>query len=140
MWFPGTPGTAIARAVNMDLSLGPEGWDPQARAWVETMSEAYGWVFVAWAGALVALLLLLTLLSVPEARWRFWCVGARRTVEVVFEEFGLSGRRYIVAVRSCSAFDPPTDVRCHCACLSGAGRVPLATAPPTEEFPSRRAA
>ncbi len=125
------------RAVNMELSLGPEGWDPQARAWVEAMSEAYGWVLLAWAGGFVVLLLLLTLLFVPEARRRFWCVAAQRAVEVVFEEYGLPGRRRPVAVRNCSAFDPPTAVRCQCACLSGAGRVPLVEAPSAEEFHSR---
>src|ERR1700694_331668 len=123
----------------MELSLGPEGWDPQAQAWVEAMSDAYGWVFLAWAVAAGALLLLMTLLFVPAVRRQFWCVGARRAVEVVFEEYGLPGRRRPVAVLSCSAFDPPTDVRCTCVCLSCAGRVPLAEAPPAEQFPSRMA-
>ena len=111
----------------------------QARAWVEATSETYGGVLLAWAIVVGALLLLLTLLSVPEACQRFWCVRARRAVEVVFEEYGLPGRRLPVAVVSCSAFDPPTDVRCERACLTCVGRVPLAKAPPTEEFPSRRA-
>jgi hypothetical protein len=101
------------------------------------MSQAYGWVFLAWAVGAGALLLLMALLFVPAARRRFWCVGARRAVDVVFEEDGLPGRQRPVAVLSCSAFDPSTDVRCKCLCLSCAGRVPLAEAPPAEEFPSR---
>jgi hypothetical protein len=122
----------------MDLSLGPEGWDAQARAWVEATSIAYGGLLLVGAIVVAALLLLLTLLSVPAARRRFWCVGAWRPVEVIFEEFGLPGRRLRVAVVSCTAFDPPTDVRCQRACLSGAGRGPLAAGPPAEEFSSRR--
>jgi hypothetical protein len=117
----------------MDLSLGPEGWDAQARAWVEATSEACGGVLLAWAIVVSAVLLLLTLLSVPAARRRFWCAGVRRTVEVVFEEFGLPGHRLPVAVVSCTAFDPPTDVRCQRACLSCAGRAPLGGTPPTED-------
>ena len=107
----------------MELPLGTEGWDAQAQAWGEAMSYAYGWVFLAWAVGAGALLLLMTLFFVP----------------VVFEEYGLPGRRRPVAVLSCSAFDPPTDVRCTCVCLSCAGRVPLAEAPPAEQFPSRMA-
>lgn len=121
----------------MELPLGVEGWDAQAQAWVETVSYVYGWVFLAWAVGAGVLLLLMALLLVPATRRRFWCVGARRAVEVIFEEYGLPGRRRPVAVLSCSAFDPPTDVRCKCTCLSCAGRVPLAEAPPAEEFPSR---
>jgi hypothetical protein len=123
----------------MELSLGTEGWDAQAQAWGEAMSYAYGWVFLAWAVGAGALLLLMTLFFVPATRRRFWCVGVRHAVEVVFEEYGLPGRRRPVAVLSCSAFDPPTDVRCKCVCLSCAGRVPLAEAPPAEQFPSRMA-
>lgn len=105
---------------------------------METISQTYAWVFLAWAVGAGALLLLMVLLFVPAARRRLWCVQARSVVDVVFEEQGLPGRRHPVAAVSCSAFDPPTDVQCKCACLSRAGRVPLAEAPPAEESPSRR--
>lgn len=121
----------------MELPLGAEGWDAQTQAWVEVVSYAYGWVFLAWAVGASVLLLLMTLFFVPATRRRFWCVGARSAVEVLFEEYGLPGRRRPVAVLSCSAFDPPTDVQCKCTCLSCEGRVPLAEAPPAEKFPSR---
>jgi len=42
----------------MELPLGSEVWDAQTQAWVEVVSYAYGWVFLAWAvGASVLLLL-----------------------------------------------------------------------------------
>jgi hypothetical protein len=121
----------------MELPLGAEGWDAQAQAWVEAVSYAYGWVFLVWAVGAAVLLLLMTLFFVPAVRRRFWCVGARRAVEVLFEEYGLPGRRRPVAVLSCSAFDPPSDVQCTRTCLRCEGRVPLAEAPPAERFPSR---
>lgn len=119
------------------MPFGPEGWDAQAQAWVETVSQAYGWVLFAWAVGAGVFLLLMALVFVPVARRRFWCVGARRAVEVLFEEYGLPGRRRPVAVLSCSAFDPPADVRCNRVCLSCEGRVPLAEAPPSDQFPAR---
>jgi hypothetical protein len=122
----------------MDLPLGADGWEAQGRAWVETMSNAYGWVLLVWAVGAGVFLLLMAFVFVPAVRRRFWCVAARCAVDVVFEEYGLPGRRHPVAVLRCSAFDPPTDVQCKCACLSCAGRVPLAEAPPAEEVPSRR--
>jgi hypothetical protein len=62
-------------------------------------------------------LLLMTLVFVLASRRRFWCIGARRAVDVVFEEYGLLGWRRPFAVLSCSAFDPPTDLRCTKALL-----------------------
>jgi len=121
----------------MELPLGAERWDAQAQAWIETISYAYGWVLVTWAVGAGALLLLMAVVFVPSVRRRFWCVTARRPVEVVFEEYGLPGRRRPAAVVSCTAFDPPTDVRCACTCLNCAGRAPLEEAPRGEQVPSR---
>lgn len=121
----------------MDLSLGAEGWDGQAQAWVETMSQAYWWVFLAWAAGAGALFLLMTFVFVPAVRRRFWCAEARRAVDVVFEEYGVPGWRRPFAVVTCSAFDPPADVRCSRDCLCSAARIPLADAPPVEETTSR---
>jgi hypothetical protein len=46
-------------------------------------------------------------------------------VEVEFEEYRLAGRQGAVAVRSCSAFDPPSEVRCSRSCLKPELRVAL---------------
>jgi hypothetical protein len=95
----------------------PEGLDAQARAWVESIANAYGGALLGLALAVVVLLLLLAFVFVPSVRRRIWCAHSRREVVVAFEETGLPGWRRRTAVLSCSAFDPPTDVRCQCPCL-----------------------
>jgi len=63
------------------------------------------------------------------ARRRFWCASAEREVEVSFVESGLPGFRQPVAVRSCSMFDPPTEVTCKRDCLDRDVRVKLPMTP-----------
>jgi CelD/BcsL family acetyltransferase involved in cellulose biosynthesis len=69
-------------------------------------------------------------------RRHFWCSEAEREVEVCIEERGFPGFRRPVAVRSCSAFATPGDVRCRRSCLDvhARRRVPAARPP----GPSRR--
>ncbi|HEV8310281.1 MAG TPA: universal stress protein [Methylomirabilota bacterium] len=55
-------------------------------------------------------------------RRRFWCASRRRDVEVEFVERGLPGFAVAVAVRSCSAFDPPTAIDCRRQCADAAFR------------------
>ena len=69
--------------------------------------------------ASLALVPLLVFLPRRVQHRRFWCPVRRRDVEVEFEEAGLPGFRQAVAVKSCSAFDPPTAVRCRRRCLDG---------------------
>jgi nucleotide-binding universal stress UspA family protein len=59
---------------------------------------------------------------VPVARRAFWCREQDREVVVEFEMGGLPGFRSPVEVRSCSAFDPPTDIACERRCLDPAFR------------------
>ncbi len=91
-------------------------------AWVDS-TTTLGWAVLIWAG-IVATIAVLLLLIAPQAvrRRRFWCARAQREVEVEFEEHGLIGFRRAVAVRSCSVFDPPTQVRCARSCLDLDGR------------------
>lgn len=55
-------------------------------------------------------------------RHRFWCIAMRREVEVRLEESGVPGLRLATAVRSCTAFDPPTAITCRRRCLDVAFR------------------
>jgi nucleotide-binding universal stress UspA family protein len=56
--------------------------------------------------------------SPPVVRLRrIWCAEHREEVEVEFEMRGLPGLRHPAAVRSCTAFDPPTAVACSRGCL-----------------------
>jgi nucleotide-binding universal stress UspA family protein len=54
---------------------------------------------------------------VHVARRAFWCREQDREVMVEFEMQGVPGFRSPVEVRSCSAFDPPTDIACERRCL-----------------------
>jgi hypothetical protein len=102
------------------------GWDIQ-EAWVESVSNTLAWGISTW-GAVVATVVLLAMLAIRNKRRRFWCTGARREVEVAFEERGLPGFRK-TAVVSCSVFDPPTAVSCHRECLDPNWRVRVPIAP-----------
>jgi hypothetical protein len=78
----------------------------------------FGWGFLIWAGAVAIFAVLLLPIATQAVRGRrFWCARVRREVEVEFEEHGLIGFRRAVAVRSCSVFDPPTQVGCRRSCL-----------------------
>jgi hypothetical protein len=55
-------------------------------------------------------------------RRKFWCALVEREVEVQFEEHGLPGLRWQYAVKSCSAFDPCSDVQCRRRCVDIAFR------------------
>lgn len=58
-------------------------------------------------------------------RRRFWCDWCARDVEAEFEEEGLPGFRRSVAVRSCTAFDPPAAIECPRRCLDPTYRKPF---------------
>ena len=99
----------------MDWPMGSDGADIQA--WAESVASTYWWPGLAWvAGAAVLLLLAVLVTSFPVRR-RFWCEQAGREVDVAFEEDGRPGLRRFVAVASCSAFEPSTQVRCNRSCL-----------------------
>ena len=55
-------------------------------------------------------------------RRRFWCAWSGRDVEVEFLTRGLPGFRSVVAVRRCTAFEPPEAVVCPQRCLNPAFR------------------
>jgi hypothetical protein len=99
----------------MDWPVGYDGADIQA--WAESAASTYWWPLLAWvAGAAILVFVAVLITSFPVRR-RFWCEQAGRDVEVAFEEDGPPALRRFVAVVSCTAFDPPTRVRCNRACL-----------------------
>jgi hypothetical protein len=120
----------------MDWPTGSDGLDAGTRLWVESVANAYGWALLGWALAVTFLLLLVALLVVPSVRRRFWCSRSQREVEVVFEECGLPGRRRRTAVLSCTAFDPPTDIRCGRSCLEPGAVLALPGSAPAGHEPS----
>jgi hypothetical protein len=69
------------------------------------------------AGALLVVLFLgsRSRATRPVAR-SFWCRVRGQNVTALFEEKSWDGTR--LDVTSCTAFDPPTDVRCDKACLA----------------------
>lgn len=99
----------------MDWPMGYDGAD--VRAWAETAASAYSWPLLGWAAGAVIVLFLAALITRFPVRRRFWCEEAGREVVVEFEEGGPPGLRRFVAVASCTAFQPSTQVRCHRACL-----------------------
>ena len=90
-------------------------WNMEA-GWVEGAQKAMAWSVLGWA-LMVATVLLLAMLGVRIRRRRFWCAGVRREVEVEFEERGIPGFRKAMAVLTCTAFDPPSEVSCTRRCL-----------------------
>jgi hypothetical protein len=119
----------------MDWPIASPGWDFQG-AWMDS-AVAVGWGVLIWAGVVaIVALLLLPIATRPVRRRRFWCDRAEGEVEVEFEEHGFFGFRRAVAVRSCSVFDPPTDVSCRRFCLDRNVRVRLPmTLPRPWRFP-----
>lgn len=108
----------------MDWPIASPGWDVQ-EAWVDGATTV-GWAVLIWAVvAAILAVLLLPLAGEAVRRRRFWCARAQREVEVEFEEHGLFGFWRAVAVRSCSVFDPPTQVRCRRSCLDQDARLLL---------------
>ena len=100
----------------MDWPIASPAWDVQV-AWVDRASML-GWGLLIWVAVAATLAVLLLPIAVEAVRRRrFWCPQARREVEVEFEEHGLIGFRRAVAVRSCSVFNPPTQVGCRRSCL-----------------------
>ena len=75
------------------------------------------WPLLAWVVGVVALLVVAVLVTGRPVHRRFRCEQAGREVDVEFEEDGLPGCRRFVAVVSCSAFGPSTDVQCRRSCL-----------------------
>jgi hypothetical protein len=82
---------------------------------------------LAWAVGAALVLLLATLVASRPVRRRFWCEQAGREVDVDLEEHGAPGLRRFIAVRRCSAFEPPTAVMCRRSCLhrGAAGGAPV---------------
>lgn len=108
----------------------PGGGSLDEVAFVQTIADAVGWGLLFLA-LLLAIPLVLLFDRVRRQR-RFWCSQADREVEVEFEETGLPGFRYPVAVRSCSEFDPLTSVACNRRCLDSNVRVRLPMRPPLQ--------
>lgn len=110
----------------MDWPIAAPGGDVQT-VWVDGLSMV-GWGVLIWAGvgfAATLALLLLPIICRAVRRRRIWCDQAEGEVEVEFEEEGIWDCRRAVAVRSCSMFDPPTQVRCRRSCLDRDVRVQL---------------
>jgi len=104
----------------------PDGWaDPVVGG--ERVSGMVGWGVLAWAVGAALVLLLATLVASRPVRRRFWCEQAGREVDVDLEEHGAPGLRRFIAVRRCSAFEPPTAVMCRRSCLhrGAAGGAPV---------------
>ena len=99
----------------MDWPMGYDGADIQA--WAETAASIYWWPFVAWVAGVAILLFVAVVVTSFPVRRRFWCEQAGREVEVKLEEDDRPGLRRFIAVVSCTAFEPPTQVRCDRACL-----------------------
>ena len=100
----------------MDWPIASPGWVVQV-VWADRASML-GWGLLIWAGVGATLaVLLLPIATEAVRRRRFWCARVQREVEVEFEEHGLIGFRRAMAVRSCSVFDPPTEVGCRRSCL-----------------------
>jgi len=96
----------------------PIAYGADLRGLADGAATAYWWwPLLAWVVGVVALLVVAVLVTGRPVHRRFWCEPAGREVDVEFEEDGLPGRRRFVAVVSCSAFGPSTDVRCRRACL-----------------------
>jgi hypothetical protein len=109
----------------MDWLMLSTEWDGN-QAWVQSAAEGLGWGILLWAAVAGTILILAPLAGATIfRRRRFWCSPAGGAVEVEFEEYRLAGRHGAVAVRSCSAFDPPCDVRCSRSCLKPELRVAL---------------
>jgi hypothetical protein len=53
---------------------------------------------------------------------RVWCALTELEVQVEFEERGFPGLSSPFAVKSCTAFDPPTAVACRRRCVDPAFR------------------
>lgn len=101
----------------MDWLMLSTEWDG-SQAWVQSATDGLGWGLLVWAAVAGTILILAPLAGATVfRRRRFWCDPAGAAVDVEFEEFALAGRRGAVAVRSCSVFDPPCDVRCSRSCL-----------------------
>ena len=83
-------------------------------------TNAYGWVLVIFALAVVVVALVGLSREVSSARRRFWCASAAREVEVSFLEEGF---RRPVVVLGCSMFTPPTAMTCQRGCLDQESRV-----------------
>lgn len=119
----------------MDWPIASPTWDIQ-EAWMDSATTV-GWGVLIWAGVVAILaVLLLPIATQAVRRRRFWCDQAQGEVEVEFEERGLLGFRRAVAVRSCSVFEPPTEVSCRRSCLDRAvrARLPM-TLPRPWRFP-----
>jgi hypothetical protein len=100
-----------------------------SRALSQSAADAYGWVIVGFALAAAVVAAVGLAARAFVARRHFWCASAEREVEVRFVEAGLPGFRRPVAVRTCSMFDPPTEVTCRRDCLNRDVRVKLPMTP-----------
>ena len=105
----------------MDWPVTTPGWDVADTGLQQALDMFLGravfWSTLTIALAVAALALLAVVTVSRVVRRRVWCPGAGRLAEVDFEEHGVRGFQRPVFVHSCSLFDPPTDVRCQCACL-----------------------
>jgi hypothetical protein len=97
--------------------MGPEQGstlDAWMQQWIEGFLRVGGMTFLAVAVAF-ALVAVLGAWGVVLVRRRFWCGVMDREVDVEFVSRGSTPR--FVAVKSCSAFHPPTAVSCDQRCV-----------------------
>jgi hypothetical protein len=87
-------------------------------SWFDGFLGIFGLALVVPLVCLVAFVVLGHWGSAVGVRRRFWCRFAGREVEVEFLSRGLAAE--MVAVKSCSAFEPRTVVTCRQQCLETA--------------------
>jgi hypothetical protein len=96
---------------------GSVAWGSEAIQETVLQGVAELFAYVALVVAVLLLFSLALLITQSARRRRFYCAPSGFEVEVNFDERGLPGMRRPMAVLSCSAFEPPNDVRCNRRCL-----------------------
>lgn len=108
----------------MDLPLTT--WDSDAAAIVvQGAADMLGWILLAQFALFLALALLFRNTVVVR---RFWCPTTGRDVEVTFEQRPLAVLPARLAVKRCTAWNPPEAIGCDRRCTKPEYRLP--SAPP----------
>ena len=100
-----------------------ERWTGDAAAVVQGAADMISWILLAQLVLTLALALLVRNTLLVR---RFWCALAHREVEVLFERPPLAIPPGRLAVRRCSACDPPSAIGCERRCEQAEHRLPCA--------------